>query len=65
MNMLEYQKNILQKVSFSKDLFVRELKKSLNWLAGNEIKDFINWVKKTFGNQYSNEINNVTKQLTA
>lgn len=63
--MLEYQKNILQKVSFSKDLFVRELKKSLNWLAGNEIKDFINWVKKTFGNQYSNEINNVTKQLPA
>ncbi len=64
MNMLEYQKKILQKVSFSKDLFVKELKKSFNWLSGNEINDFINWVRKTFSNKYPEEINNVTKQLT-
>ena len=63
MNMLEYQKKILQKVSFSKDLFIREFNKTLNWITGNEIKDFINWVKQTFGSIYSNEISSATKQL--
>ena len=63
MNMLEYQKKILQKVSFSKDLFIREFNKTLNWITGNEIKDFINWVNQTFGSIYSNEISSATKQL--
>ena len=63
MNMLEYQKKILEKVSFSKDLFIKEFNKTLNWITGNEIKDFINWVKNTYGNIYSNEISSATKQL--
>ena len=46
--MLEYQKLILKKVSFSKQLFVKELEKSKKWLSNNEFKDLIRWMNKTF-----------------
>jgi hypothetical protein len=54
--MFEYAKTILGKVSFSKSLFEKELKKSLTWLSEEEIFQLKIWVNKTFGNVYSDVI---------
>ena len=35
--MLEFTKKILSKVSFDKDLFKKELKKSINWMSKKEL----------------------------
>jgi hypothetical protein len=53
--MLEYCKMILSKVSFSKELFEKELKKALNELLNQEeVKEFMNWCYNNFNTTYSN-----------
>jgi len=61
--MLKYTKIILQKVSFSKELFGKELKKSLKWLKGEEIIVLQAWCVLNFGNIYSDIINDVFGSL--
>jgi len=46
--MFEYQKMILEKVSFSKQLFIKEFEKSKQWLTSGEFNQLINWINKTF-----------------
>jgi len=46
--MLEYCKTILQKVSFNKSLFEKELKKSLTLIKKEDRQAFIKWCKATF-----------------
>ena len=46
--MFEYQKMILEKVSFSKQLFIKEFEKSKQWLTKVEFKQLINWINDTF-----------------
>mgnify|MGYP005748267743 CR=1 FL=1 len=50
--MLEYVKTILQKVSFSRHLFERELKKGLWYLMPSEIEEFRDWCYATFSKMY-------------
>ena len=59
--MFEYQKLILEKVSFSKQLFIKEFEKSKKWLTNKEFKDLVNWVNKTFNPNFIKET--VTKTL--
>ena len=47
-NMLEYQKMILEKVSFDKALFCKELQKSDNFLTTSDFKVLSTWVLKNF-----------------
>jgi len=54
--MLEYQKLILQKVSFSKELFQLEIKKSIRWLGKNELLLFYTWLIVNYKNVYSDII---------
>jgi hypothetical protein len=50
--MLEYVKLVLQKVSFDKKLFEKELKKSIQYLNQNhEIEELRDWCYKQFNNQ--------------
>jgi len=51
--MFEYCKIIIEKVSFDKVLFEKELKKSITYLIPEEIDTFLNWVQANFGEQYS------------
>lgn len=44
--MFEYTKTVLQKVSFNKDLFVKELEKAVNRLLPHELKELIHWLKE-------------------
>lgn len=47
--MLDYTKEILQKVSFDIKLFEKELLKSIKYLASEEIRSLKKWCYKTFG----------------
>ncbi|OFY26510.1 MAG: hypothetical protein A2275_10925 [Bacteroidetes bacterium RIFOXYA12_FULL_35_11] len=60
--MLEYTKLVLQKVSFDKSLFAKELKKSLQWLKDNEVKVLQTWALSTFA-VYSDIIKEVFENI--
>jgi len=59
--MLKYTKTILQKVSFDKYLFKKELKKSVKWLKRDEIILLEAWCIINFGSIYSDVIVEVFK----
>ena len=50
--MIEYAKAILPKVSFSRQLFQKELLKCINWVDKGEIEDLQKWCMMNFGNLY-------------
>ncbi len=44
-SMLSYCKIILQKVAFSRKLFLKEYRKSHNWLTREEARELKQWVR--------------------
>jgi hypothetical protein len=51
--MIEYAKVILPKISFSKDLFRKELTKCVNWIEKpEELDELIKWCTERFGKLY-------------
>jgi len=54
--MLELSKQILQKVSFDRLLFKKELKKALQWVKPSERVDLKVWCLITFGGTYKDLI---------
>jgi len=54
--MLEYFKLILSKVSFSKYLFEKELRKAIKILIGEELKELQRWCYGRFGDIYKSII---------
>lgn len=50
--MLEYAKVILPKVSFSKELFEKELRKCINWVSGKELDELKQWCFAQFDSTY-------------
>lgn len=51
--MIEYAKVILPKISFSKDLFRKELTKCVNWVEDpEELDELIKWCTERFGKLY-------------
>jgi hypothetical protein len=48
-SMLDYIKIILQKVSFDRRLFEKELRKALRMLMPNEVKKLKSWCYERFG----------------
>ncbi|MDT8394133.1 MAG: hypothetical protein RQ761_09815 [Bacteroidales bacterium] len=61
--MLEYSKLILRKVSFSRELFRKELNKSIKWLKNDEILLLQAWCILTFGDIYEDVIQETFRQL--
>ncbi|MGV3560143.1 hypothetical protein [Larkinella arboricola] len=55
--MLEYIKTILQKVSFDKQLFEKELKKAIGLLVPEEVKQLKSWCYEKFSNLYLTVLN--------
>lgn len=62
MSMLEYIKIILDKVSFDKSLFEKELKKGLSQLVPNEIKQLKEWCYAKYGSIYTNILNRIFRK---
>jgi hypothetical protein len=50
--MLEYFKTILKKVSFDKNLFERELRKSIKRLMPNEVQELRIWCYEQFSGRF-------------
>ncbi|MEI8114997.1 MAG: hypothetical protein WCI54_15280 [Bacteroidia bacterium] len=46
--MLEYAKDILPKVSFSRELFRKELAKCISWVGESEINSLKEWCYENF-----------------
>lgn len=55
--MLEYIKVILGKVSFSKELFEKELRKAIKMLVPNEVEQLKDWCYARFSNLYEEILN--------
>ena len=62
--MFELSKNILEKVSFDKTLFRKELTKAVRWLKPDEKMLLMVWCLSTYGNQYKDVISEVYKNVT-
>lgn len=56
-DMLEYIKLILGKVSFSKDLFEKELKKAIQMLVPGEVEQLKIWCYARFSHLYEETLN--------
>ncbi|MCK8491573.1 MULTISPECIES: hypothetical protein [Spirosoma] len=52
LSMLEYIKTILQKVSFDRGLFEKELAKAIKMLIPKEVKQLRRWCYAQFGKMY-------------
>ena len=50
--MFEYAKVILPKVSFSKELFSKELSKCINWVEPDQLQNLRNWCYENFKEMY-------------
>ncbi len=57
--MLRYTEIILEKVSFNKELFKNELKKSLRWLKKEEVFVLRSWCVVKFGKTHGDIIRDV------
>ncbi|WP_080053862.1 hypothetical protein [Spirosoma aerolatum] len=57
LSMLEYIKTILQKVSFDKALFEKELAKAIKLLIPKEVKQLRRWCYVQFGKVYRAVLN--------
>lgn len=55
--MLEYFKVILSKVSFSKSLFEKELRKAISSVLMEELVELRDWCYSKFGDIYQSIIN--------
>lgn len=62
--MLDYVKMILLKVSFSKALFEKELRKSLKMLVPSEVPDFRSWCYQQFARIYRKVLKRVFGDFT-
>jgi hypothetical protein len=51
-SMLEYTKTILEKVSFDRKLFEKELRKALRYLLEPELRELERWCMERFGLRY-------------
>lgn len=50
--MLDYAKVILPKVSFSKQLFRKELTKCIQWVEPGDLQELHDWCYENFKEQY-------------
>ncbi len=62
--MYEMSKKILERVSFDKALFAKELRKALKWLKTDEKLLLKVWCLSTFGHMYKDTILDVFRNVT-
>lgn len=63
--MLEYAKVILPKVSFSKSLFSKELKKCIQWVEEDQVIELYKWCYENFGETYPDVLSEAFANIAA
>lgn len=63
--MLEHQKLLLEKLSYDKELFKKELVKSFKWLKSYEIIKLHTWLKNKYGQTHGDIIQDVFEYIAA
>ncbi len=63
--MLEHQKLVLQNLSGDKELFRKELLKSMKWLKSYELFHLYRWLKNNYADTHSDVIYEVFKLFAA
>ncbi|HLO91672.1 MAG TPA: hypothetical protein VK172_10955 [Lentimicrobium sp.] len=63
--MLEYSKTVLEKVSFNRDLFRKELEKSKRMLREDEFELLQTWCRMSFTEKYPDIIGEVFDSYSA
>lgn len=63
--MLDYAKIILPKVSFSKELFRKELTKCLHWVEPSEVQELHDWCYQNFKDTYPDVLEEVFSSIAA
>lgn len=63
--MLEYAKVILPKVSFSKELFRKELNKCIGWVEEDQRDELYNWCYENFNEIYPEIISSLFTKIRA
>jgi hypothetical protein len=63
--MIEYAKIILPKVSFSSDLFSKELGKCINWVEQENLEELRLWCKNNFGHMHPKIIEDAFSVIAA
>ncbi len=64
-SMLDYAKVILPKVSFSKILFRKELKKCIEWVDKKQLNELLKWCYKNFGDKYPDVLSEAFSNVAA
>ncbi len=63
--MLDYAKIILPKVSFSSQLFKKELMKCVQWVEADEVQELHDWCYKNFKDKYADILEEVFSSIAA
>jgi hypothetical protein len=63
--MLDYAKFILPKVSFSSELFKKELTKCIKWVESDEVQELHDWCYDNFQNKYADILDEVFAYIAA
>jgi hypothetical protein len=63
--MLEYAKVILPKVSFSKSLFSKELKKCIQWVEEDQVMELCSWCYENFNDTYPDVLSEAFANIAA
>jgi hypothetical protein len=63
--MLDYAKIILPKVSFSEELFKKELIKCVKWVDIKEVRELHDWCYSNFQDKYARVLDEVFSTVPA
>ncbi len=63
--MLEHQKLILDKLSYDKEFFHKEIIKSFRWLSSDEISALYDWLKEKYMSTHEDVINDIFQHEAA
>ena len=63
--MLEHQKLIIAKVSHDREMFRKEIVKTLKWVESHEIIHLHQWLKDNYGKKHAETIREIFKKIAA
>lgn len=63
--MLEHQKNILKVLQNEEKLFIKEVRKSVEWLNEEELSELEKWIVANYPKMYKKRIQQMFRRIPA